>query len=562
MPDRTFSALLQPWSQQARALRLRLPQSHAALQDALLIQQVTGRETLCGATEVEVLCLSPREDLPLKEFMAVPAEIQLVTDQGLLRTICGFIAEVHAGQIDGELSSYRLLLRDALSLMGQRINTRVFLHASEADVTQILISEWRQRSPLLASSMEVDWSLLGERYLNNTSDWWKLVREDLIDPAGREDRERAEREGKVFVRADLESSDFEKYAKNMKFARRFHQLIEDNYHANTYAYFAADPQQPAWNEISWKCGPLVPGDPIKARLAEDDLNGTLELRFGENQLYFFKLQGRTGAGDGTVPAESGGAPKPYVIQLFKHEGKLKSNESYDHQFSFNAKLAQAVIGQRGMAEEMESFLGEGDPYRNIYLNNSADWWKLIREDLIDPAGREDSKHAKKDGKVTVAKTRPAPDFDRYARTLKIARSFHKQIEDRYHPNTYAYYAADGQQLAWNEINWKCKPMVPGDPTKAQLVADDLNGMVELRFGGEDNRYCILQDGTGPGDGTVPAESGAAPKPFVVQLFKHEGKLRSHESYDHQFSYNAAISQAVTLYSIVRIVNSSGLLRKS
>lgn len=226
------------------------------------------------------------------------------------------------------------------------------------------------------------------------------------------------------------------------------------------------------------------------------------------------------------------------------------------------RVSYVGIGQRGMAEEMESFLGEGDPYRNIYLNNSSDWWKLIREDLIDPAGREDSKHAKKDGKVTVAKTRPAPDFDRYARTLKIARSLHKQIEDRYHPNTYAYYAADGQQLAWNEINWKCKPMVPGDPAKAQLVADDLNGMVELRFGGEDNRYCILQDGTGAGDGTVPAESGAAPKPFVVQLFKHEGKLRSHESYDHQFSYNAAISQAVTLYSIVRIVNSSGLLRKS
>ncbi|MAF01949.1 MULTISPECIES: alpha/beta hydrolase [unclassified Herbaspirillum] len=226
------------------------------------------------------------------------------------------------------------------------------------------------------------------------------------------------------------------------------------------------------------------------------------------------------------------------------------------------RVSYVGIGQSGMAEEMENFLGEGDPYRNIYLNNSSDWWKLIREDLIDPAGREDSKHAKKDGKVTVAKTRPAPDFDRYARTLKIARSLHKQIEDRYHPNTYAYYAADGQQLAWNEINWKCKPMVPGDPAKAQLVADDLNGMVELRFGGEDNRYCILQDGTGAGDGTVPAESGAAPKPFVVQLFKHEGKLRSHESYDHQFSYNAAISQAVTLYSIVRIVNSSGLLRKS
>ncbi|WP_039784127.1 hypothetical protein [Herbaspirillum huttiense] len=56
------------------------------------------------------------------------------------------------------------------------------------------------------------------------------------------------------------------------------------------------------------------------------------------------------------------------------------------------RVSYVGIGQRGMAEEMESFLGEGDPYRNIYLNNSSDWWKLIREDLIDPAGREDSKH--------------------------------------------------------------------------------------------------------------------------------------------------------------------------
>lgn len=53
--------------------------------------------------------------------------------------------------------------------------------------------------------------------------------------------------------------------------------------------------------------------------------------------------------------------------------------------------------------------------------------------------------------------------------------------------------------------------------------------------------------------------GAAPKPHVVQLFKHEGKRKGHESYDHQFSYNAPISQAVTLYSIIRIVSSSKLV---
>ncbi|WP_244940124.1 T6SS immunity protein Tli4 family protein [Herbaspirillum seropedicae] len=226
------------------------------------------------------------------------------------------------------------------------------------------------------------------------------------------------------------------------------------------------------------------------------------------------------------------------------------------------RISAVGIGQRGMPEERESFLGEGDPYSNICLNNSAVWWKLIREDLIDPAGKEDRERAKKEGKVFSTKTRPAPDFDRFARTMKLARSFHQQIEDRYHPNTYAYYAADQHQLAWNEINWNCRPEVPGDPRKARLVADDLNGMMELRFGESHHRYCILQDGTGPGDGTVPAESGAAPKPHVVQLFKHEGKRKGHESYDHQFSYKAPISQAVTLYSIIRIVSSSKLVAKA
>lgn len=164
MLDRTLSEAFPLWIHQARAIRLRLPPSHQALQDALLVMHVTGRESLCGEMEYELLCLSPHADLALKECMAVPAEIRLVTDQGLLRTVCGFIAEAHAGQLDSELSSYRLVLRDALSLLGQRTNTRVFLRASEVDVTQVLISEWRQRSALMAGSFEVDWSLLAEPY--------------------------------------------------------------------------------------------------------------------------------------------------------------------------------------------------------------------------------------------------------------------------------------------------------------------------------------------------------------------------------------------------------------
>ncbi len=224
------------------------------------------------------------------------------------------------------------------------------------------------------------------------------------------------------------------------------------------------------------------------------------------------------------------------------------------------RASYRTIGRSGMAEEMDSFLGEDDPYRGIYLNNSQDWWKLVREDLIDPAGKEDRERAAKEGNVAVLKNPPRPDFDKFAKKLDVARKLHQQIEDSYHPNTYAYYAADPQQPAWNEISWKCGPMVPGDPANARLEKDDLNGMLELRFGGHHLHHFALQNGTGPGDGTVPAESGSAPKPHVVQIFKHEGKLKSHDSYDHQFSYNAKITQAVTLYSIIRIVNSSANLK--
>ncbi|NUT62860.1 alpha/beta hydrolase [Herbaspirillum sp. C9C3] len=224
------------------------------------------------------------------------------------------------------------------------------------------------------------------------------------------------------------------------------------------------------------------------------------------------------------------------------------------------RASYRAIGQRGMPEEMDSFLGEDDPYAKIYLNNSADWWKLVREDLVDPAGREDEERARREGKVLVQEDRESSDFDQFKDNMDIARTLHQLIEDRYHPNTYAYYAADPQRPAWNEINWKCAPMVPGDPAKAQLAEDDLNGMLELRFGEYHLHYFTLQNGTGPGDGTVPAESGGAPKSHVVQIFKHEGKLKSHDSYDHQFSYNAKIGQAVTLHSIVRIVSTSANLK--
>lgn len=109
-----------------RPIRLRLPPRQEALGDALLVKRVTGTESLCGGLEYRLFCVSTRAGLPIKEFIALPVELQFVTDQGALRKVCGFIDSAASGPCDGGLSTYQLVVRDALTIMEKRTGTRVF----------------------------------------------------------------------------------------------------------------------------------------------------------------------------------------------------------------------------------------------------------------------------------------------------------------------------------------------------------------------------------------------------------------------------------------------------
>jgi hypothetical protein len=216
----------------------------------------------------------------------------------------------------------------------------------------------------------------------------------------------------------------------------------------------------------------------------------------------------------------------------------------------------------GLAEEVDTFLGDADPYADIYLNNSESWWKLVREDLIDPAGRKEREKAEREGKKIIGEDADKPDFQKFQINMDAARKLHNVIEEKYHPCTYAYYGADPEQKAWNEVHWKCGRNIEGDLKAALLTDDDFNGAVQLSCGDKNAGGFEIQKAKGPGDGTVPAESGSAPTSYVVQIFRHEGKKKGHESYDHQDSYKAKIAQAVTLYSIVRIVVESSWLKQN
>lgn len=147
-----------------RPIRLQLAHPDAAFNDALLVKHVSGRESVCGGIEYRLLCVSSTAGLPLKEYIALPAELQFVTDRGGLRSVRGIVAQACAGQSDGGLATYQLVVRDALSLMERRTNTRVFRDANELDITAAMVAEWRAMNPVLAAAFDLDTSRLQSSY--------------------------------------------------------------------------------------------------------------------------------------------------------------------------------------------------------------------------------------------------------------------------------------------------------------------------------------------------------------------------------------------------------------
>ncbi|MGO4476928.1 type VI secretion system Vgr family protein [Massilia sp. 2TAF26] len=139
-----------------RPLRLRLAHAGQLSEDVLLPQRVVGSEAVCGGIEYRVACLAGSPHLPLKELIALPAEIQFVTDRGHLRSVCGLVTEARAGDSDGALAAYELVLRDVFAVMEKRSNSRVFRYQNELEIAQVLCDEWRHSNTVLANAFELE----------------------------------------------------------------------------------------------------------------------------------------------------------------------------------------------------------------------------------------------------------------------------------------------------------------------------------------------------------------------------------------------------------------------
>lgn len=139
-----------------RPIRLRISSDTGLCNDLLTIKHVSGTEKMCGGLEYTLLCVSPQAGIPLKQFIANPVEVQFVTASGTLRSICGIVVTAAEGHSDGALATYQLIVRDAFSLLDHTCNTRIFRNASEVDITNILLREWRENNPAVARAFEFD----------------------------------------------------------------------------------------------------------------------------------------------------------------------------------------------------------------------------------------------------------------------------------------------------------------------------------------------------------------------------------------------------------------------
>ncbi|QJE03556.1 type VI secretion system tip protein VgrG [Massilia forsythiae] len=139
-----------------RPLRLHLAHGGQLSEDVLLPQRVMGSEAICGGIDYRVACLAGTPSLPLKELIALPAEIQFVTDRGQLRSVCGIVTEARAGDADGGLAAYELVIRDVFAVMEKRSGSRIFRYQNELEIAQLLCDEWRHSNTVLASAFELE----------------------------------------------------------------------------------------------------------------------------------------------------------------------------------------------------------------------------------------------------------------------------------------------------------------------------------------------------------------------------------------------------------------------
>lgn len=174
---------------QKRAINIQF--SNTELNSQVMLQRIDGYHGINDGLSAELICLSTNPYIELKQFIGCQVAVDQVTDSGQLFRTTGIVTGASQGQSDGAFSLYRLTMQDATSLWHKRRNSRVFMNKSVVDIIEVIFKEWQSKSPLFASSLQLDTSGLTKTYdvrpfsmQSNESDYaylTRIMREESIN---------------------------------------------------------------------------------------------------------------------------------------------------------------------------------------------------------------------------------------------------------------------------------------------------------------------------------------------------------------------------------------------
>lgn len=174
---------------QKRAISIQF--SNTELNSQIMLQRIDGYHGINDGLSAELICLSTNPYIELKQFIGCQVAVDQVTDSGQLFRTTGIVTGASQGQSDGAFSLYRLTMQDATSLWHKRRNSRVFMNKSVVDIIEVIFKEWQNKSPLFASSLQLDTSGLTKTYdvrpfsmQSNESDYaylTRIMREESIN---------------------------------------------------------------------------------------------------------------------------------------------------------------------------------------------------------------------------------------------------------------------------------------------------------------------------------------------------------------------------------------------
>jgi pimeloyl-ACP methyl ester carboxylesterase len=182
-------------------------------------------------------------------------------------------------------------------------------------------------------------------------------------------------------------------------------------------------------------------------------------------------------------------------------------------------------------------LPAGNPYD--FYRDTHSWYRMIDPRLADPAGKYVGGEEEVRSVIRIA--------------VDSAERFHRQTLDTYyHPNTYAFYGADPEQLSYGKIHWMARD--PGNGAvftesnvrTAARAGYGPGGGRRVRVEGHADLQFIPARQDIAGDGTVPRQSGAGPQGKVRQVFDMRG-------FDHQGAFNHEAVLLLTQHLIAKLV---------